>query len=63
MLMCASCEGAYGEVFNLGSDHASNFRELAETVVRVAGSGRWEFAPFIPERAAQEPGDYQSDIR
>jgi UDP-glucose 4-epimerase len=63
MLMCASCEGAYGEIFNLGNDRASSFRELAETVVRVAGSGRWEFAPFTPERAAQEPGDYQSDIR
>jgi len=36
--------------------------ELAETIVRVAGSGRWEFAPFTPERKAQEPGDFYSDI-
>lgn len=62
MLESASTEEAYGHVFNVGNDHASSFRELAETVVRVAESGRWEFAPFSPERAIQEPGDYYSDI-
>jgi UDP-glucose 4-epimerase len=63
MLMCAATEDAYGQVFNIGNNRASNFRELAETVVRVAESGRWEFAPFSPERAAQEPGDFCSDVR
>lgn len=63
MLHCAATEAAYGQVFNVGNNRASSFRELAETVVRVAGSGRWEFAPFSPERAAQEPGDFCSDIR
>ncbi len=63
MLRCAATEEAYGQVFNVGNSRASSFRELAETVVRVAGSGRWGFAPFSPERAAQEPGDFCSDIR
>ena len=63
MLRCAATEAAYGQVFNVGNNRASSFRELAEIVVRVAGSGRWEFAPFSPERAAQEPGDFCSDIR
>lgn len=63
MLRCAATEAAYGEVFNVGNDQPSTFRELAETVVRVAGSGRWEFAPFTPERAAQEPGHFCSDVR
>jgi UDP-glucose 4-epimerase len=63
VLLCAATEGAYGQVFNVGSDQASSFRELAETVVRVAESGCWEFAPFTPERALNEPGDYYSDIR
>jgi hypothetical protein len=36
---------------------------LVETLVRVAGSGRWEFVPFRPERQAQEPGHFDSDIR
>jgi len=63
ILRCAATEAAYGQVFNVGNSRASSFRELAETVVRVAGSGRWEFAPFTPERAAQEPGDFCSDVR
>ena len=63
MVRCAATEEAYGQVFNVGNSRASSFRELAETVVRVAGSGRWAFAPFSPERAAQEPGDFCSDIR
>jgi UDP-glucose 4-epimerase len=62
ILMCALCEGAIGKVFNVGHDKPSSFLELAETAVTVAGSGRWEFAPFTPERAAHEPGDYYSDI-
>ena len=63
IIQCAATEDAFGQVFNVGNSRASSFRELAETVVRAAGSGRWEFAPFSPERAAQEPGDFVSDIR
>jgi UDP-glucose 4-epimerase len=63
MIRCAATEEAYGQVFNVGNSRASSFRELAETVVRVAGTGRWEFGPFSPERAAQEPGDFCSDVR
>jgi UDP-glucose 4-epimerase len=62
MLMCAATEQAYGHVLNVGVDVPTSFQELAETLVRVAGTGRWEFAPFSPERAAQEPGDFYSDI-
>jgi UDP-glucose 4-epimerase len=62
ILASAATEAAYGEVLNVGHDHPSSFRELAEAIVRVAGSGRWEFRPFSPERAAQEPGDFCSDI-
>jgi len=63
MVRCAATDDAYGQVFNVGNSRASSFRELAETVVRVAGTGRWDFAPFSAERAAQEPGDFVSDIR
>jgi len=62
MLMAALCDAAYGEIFNIGVDQPTTFRELAETLVQVAGSGGWEFAPFTPERAAQDPGDFYSDI-
>jgi len=63
MLHCAATDAAYGQVFNVGNDQVASFRELAETVVRVAGTGGWALAPFSAERAAQEPGDFVSDIR
>jgi nucleoside-diphosphate-sugar epimerase len=62
ILMAASSEQAYGEVLNVGDDTASSFLELAKVTIEEAGSGDWEFAPFTPERAAQEPGDFYSDI-
>ncbi len=62
MLLCAVTDQARGEVLNVGIDHSMDFLELVETLVRVAGTGRWEFAPFSAERKAQEPGDFYSDI-
>lgn len=60
--MCALCDKAYGEVFNVGHDKPSSFLELAKAIIKIVESGQWEFAPFTPERAAQEPGDFYSDI-
>lgn len=62
IMMSAVSPAAVGEVLNVGIDKPTDFIELAETLVAVAGSGRWEFAPFTPEREAQEPGDFYSDI-
>ena len=62
ILMCALEPKAVGEVLNVGINQPTNFIALVETLIDVAGSGRWEFAPFSPERQAQEPGDFYSDI-
>lgn len=62
MLACALARTATGEVLNVGIDRPTTFLESVEELIRVAGSGRWEFAPFTPERKAQEPGDFYSDI-
>ena len=59
---CACADDAYGEVLNVGHHMPSSFLELAETVVEEAGTGSWTLAPFTPERAAQEPGDFYSDV-
>jgi UDP-glucose 4-epimerase len=63
LLLAATSEAARGEVINLGVEQPTSFLELVETLLRVAGCGRWEFAPFSPERKAQEPGDFYSDVR
>jgi UDP-glucose 4-epimerase len=62
ILRSAVTEAAYGEIFNVGSDIPVPFRELVETIINVAKRGSWKFAEFSPERKAQEPGDFYSDI-
>ena len=62
VLLAAISADTVGVTLNVGDDRPSCFLELAKTVIEVAASGRWEFAPFTPERAAQEPGDFFSDI-
>jgi UDP-glucose 4-epimerase len=62
ILKCAHEPNAVGEVLNVGVDRPTTFLELAKVLVKAAGSGRWEFAPFSAERKAQEPGDFYSDI-
>lgn len=62
ILLSALCDGARGEVMNVGIDKPTNFVELANLLIEVCPSGSWEFAPFSPERKAQEPGDFYSDI-
>lgn len=58
----AITSGAYGEIFNVGSDIPVTFLELVKTIIQVAKQGSWEFAEFSPERKAQEPGDFYSDV-
>jgi UDP-glucose 4-epimerase len=62
LLRCARSERAYGEILNVGVDRPTTFRELAELLTEWCPGSRWEFAPFTPERKAQEPGDFYSDI-
>jgi UDP-glucose 4-epimerase len=62
ILGSATEDAARGEVFNVGVDRPTTYLELADTLIEVCGTGRWEFAEFTPERKAQEPGDFFSDI-
>jgi UDP-glucose 4-epimerase len=63
ILACAAKEACYGEIINIGRNDPETFLTLVKTIIRVAKSGKWEFAPFTPERAAQEPGHFASDIK
>jgi UDP-glucose 4-epimerase len=62
LLASALCEKAEGEILNVGVDKAVCFLDLIRLIIEVTGSGRWEFSEFTPERKAQEPGDFYSDI-
>lgn len=60
----AALEDAAGNspVYNVGRTTPTSLRELVEAIIDVAGTGRWELAPFSEERKAQEPGDFYSDV-
>jgi len=62
MLMTAANEKCYGEIFNVGNSIPSNFLDLVKLICDLEKGSAWEYAPFTPERAAQEPGDFYSDI-
>ncbi|MDQ5873392.1 MAG: SDR family NAD(P)-dependent oxidoreductase [Acidobacteriota bacterium] len=53
---------AVGEVVNVGNDRASTFLEVAEVLREIVPGTAIEFTEFSPERKAQEPGDFVSDI-
>jgi UDP-glucose 4-epimerase len=63
LLLAAKEPGAYGQVFNLGSDETINLRDLAALVIGVNGAGRYEIIPFPADRKPIDIGDYYGDYR
>jgi len=53
---------AVGEILNVGNDRASTFLEVAKTIEELLPGTSIVFTDFTPERKAQEPGDFVSDI-
>lgn len=51
-----------GEILNVGNDRASSFLDVAETLRELVPGTEIVFTEFTPERRAQEPGDFFSDI-
>jgi UDP-glucose 4-epimerase len=62
LLLAAVEPRAVGEVLNVGHDRPSTFLEVAELLREIIPGTRLEFTDFTPERKAQEPGDFVSDI-
>jgi nucleoside-diphosphate-sugar epimerase len=58
----ASCEQAYGEVYNVGSGIPISFIDVAEKIIKIASKGKIKYTEFTSERKALEPGDYYADI-
>jgi UDP-glucose 4-epimerase len=62
LLRAAREPKAVGEILNVGHDRPSTFLEVAELLKELVPGARIEFTDFTPERKAQEPGDFVSDI-
>jgi UDP-glucose 4-epimerase len=58
MLLAATSDAAPGQVYNLGDREVVSLRALADLLVRVAGTGRYEVKAFPPERKRIDIGDY-----
>jgi UDP-glucose 4-epimerase len=64
MLLAATVEEAYGQIFNLGGSEPISLKALAELLVEVNdGQGSYEIIPFPSERKQIDIGDYYSDYR
>ena len=61
MLRAAVTPACLGEAMNLGGDEALRLLDLANLVVEVCGTGRYEVMTFPEDRRAIEIGDYYSD--
>jgi UDP-glucose 4-epimerase len=58
-LAAAACPTTQGQVFNIGGAGSPvTLAELAESLVTIAGTGRFEIKPFPPERLGIDIGDY-----
>jgi UDP-glucose 4-epimerase len=62
LLAAAREPKAVGQILNVGHDRSSTFLEVAEILVELLPGTKIEFTDFSPERKAQEPGDFVSDI-
>lgn len=62
-LVSAACPTAQGQIFNIGGGPPVTLAELAENLVGIAGSGRFETKEFPPERLRIDIGDYFADDR
>jgi UDP-glucose 4-epimerase len=63
ILRAAASDGGNGQVFNLGQREHVSLKELAELLVRMNGSGRYELVPFPEDREKIDIGDYYADFQ
>lgn len=62
MILAAQSALANGEVFFVGSGKETAFVDMVRLIIEIAGSGRWKFVPWPPERKSIEVGDVALDL-
>lgn len=60
-LAAALSEATIGRVYNIGGCQPVSLLELAELLVRIAGSGAYDRREFPAERKKIDIGDYVAD--
>jgi UDP-glucose 4-epimerase len=62
-LAAGACSTAHGRIFNIGGGPPVTLVELAQSLVTIAGTGRFETKQFPAERMRIDIGDYFADDR
>ena len=60
-LIAGMCEQCNGEVFNVGGDEHIAHRDLVKLLVELAGSGRYRFVEWPPEKKVIDIGSFYAD--
>jgi len=60
-LRAGSMDAADGQVFNLGGEAPVSLLALVEMMIGIAGQGSYSMAPFPPDRARIDIGDFYAD--
>jgi UDP-glucose 4-epimerase len=60
-LRAGASDASNGQVFNVGGAQPTAHRDLAELLIAVAGSGRYRFVEWPPEKKAIDIGDFYAD--
>ena len=60
-LRAGATDASNGQVFNVGGMEPVSHRDLVELLVSVAGSGRYRFVEWPPEKKAIDIGDFYAD--
>jgi nucleoside-diphosphate-sugar epimerase len=62
MVLAATSDSADGQIFNLGGEGSIDLRSLADLLVDLSGSGKYEVREYPRERIAIDIGDYYADF-
>ncbi|HTM30952.1 MAG TPA: NAD-dependent epimerase/dehydratase family protein [Vicinamibacterales bacterium] len=60
-LLAGASDAVNGEVFNVGGDEHISHRELVELLVHTAGTGRYRFVEWPPEKKVIDIGSFYAD--
>jgi len=60
-LLAGASDRVNGEVFNVGGDEHISHRELVELLIRTAGTGRYRFVEWPPEKKVIDIGSFYAD--
>ena len=60
-LRAGASDACNGQVFNVGGAEPTTHRDLVELLIAIAGTGRYRFVEWPPEKKAIDIGDFYAD--